>query len=63
MIGPVKLGLVFFLIRVFLCLHSEGQGNGDTWFERRLIRLIFAGWVPHDLIRRGLPLSSGGRAA
>jgi hypothetical protein len=62
MIGPVKLDLVFFFIRASFVCGRKVKATRDGGFERRLISLIFAGWVPHDLIRRGLPLSSGGRA-
>ena len=46
------------------CLDDSlgGEDNGRRQgLLRRWIRLICAGWLPHDLIRRGLPLSSGGR--
>jgi hypothetical protein len=76
MVGPVKvLSLRFFRIcslpRLALWFrHCSGSGivalapatrATSNVLLRRWIRLIFAGWLPHDLIRRGLPRSSGGR--
>jgi hypothetical protein len=39
---------------------DDGEGSGRRWFrERRLISLIFADWVPHDLISSGAFLGLG----
>jgi hypothetical protein len=47
---------------VLLCFEVLRQVKTTSEHEalRRLIRLICAGWVPQDLIRRRLPLSCGG---
>jgi hypothetical protein len=46
---------------LLLALAARSTSNAGS--VRRWIGLIFAGWVPHDLIRRGLPRSSIGRPA
>ena len=66
MVGRVKV-LPSGLVMIFFSVPGFSSGR---WSQRatprvvrRLIRLIYAGWLPHDLIRRGLPLSRVGRTA
>jgi hypothetical protein len=37
----------------------SSRATSETSIPRRLITLVFAGWLPHVFVRRGLPLTIG----